>query len=260
MSEPSTLSKAAPTADAQEEPKTFGMSLVSSATAKQPRIIDCEVDEIIEQLRDGRGEVRAKVERIRQKFWQVMEITNGDRKAAKKAINEIKLSLPAVMPSGTFERRDDDALTQHSGILCVDVDGQGREKLAEVKEKLRQSMFLYALFDSPTQDGVKGFFRVPADAEKHLASFYALRKHVLEIAGVKIDKSCKNVGRLCFLSYDPEIYVNEDATEIPPLDEPDEPEELLRRQEFKPGDPRIATRRRVAKEQFGEIDYYNETQ
>ena len=52
MSEASNLSQAAPTADAQQELKTFRMSLVSSARAKQPRIIDCEAEEIIELIRD----------------------------------------------------------------------------------------------------------------------------------------------------------------------------------------------------------------
>src|SRR5437899_5210903 len=120
MSEPSTSSQAALTADTQspQEPKTFRMSLVSSARAKQPRIIDCEAEEIVELIRDGSGEVRAKIERIRKEFWRVMA-TNGDRKAAKKAIHEVKLSLPAVMPSGTFTRRDDEALSQHSGIICI---------------------------------------------------------------------------------------------------------------------------------------------
>src|SRR5207248_11443656 len=52
-------------------------------------------------------------------------------------------------------------------------------------------------------------------------------------------------------------YVNEEAVELPVLAAPEEP---IRLQEFKPGDPRLATRRRIAKEQFGEIAYYSDTQ
>jgi hypothetical protein len=70
MSEASTLLQPAPTADAQRELKTIR---VSRASAKHNRVIGhCELGEIVEQIRTGSGGVRAKVERIREKFWQVL--------------------------------------------------------------------------------------------------------------------------------------------------------------------------------------------
>ena len=253
------IEAAAPTPNSQQELKTFYISLVSSAREKKPRIIDCEAEDILDQIRDGTGGIRPKIARIREEFWRVMGATNGNRKAAKDAIQELKLSLPAMMPSGTFTARNNKALSKHSGLICIDIDGVGRENLAKVKAKLRESMFLYALFDSPTQDGVKAFFRVPADGAKHAASFRALVAHVLEVAGVMVDESGKNVGRLCFLSYDPEIYVNEEAAEFPVIAEPEEPPHLDRGEQFSAGDPRLQMRRGIVKELLGDTDWKTET-
>src|SRR5205809_272751 len=123
MSEASTLLQPGPTADAQRELKTIR---VSRASAKHNRVVgECELGEIIEQIRTGSGGVVVKIERIREKFWQVMDATNGDRQAAKDAVHELKTALPAVMPSGIFTRRNDKALSRHSGVICIDIDGLG---------------------------------------------------------------------------------------------------------------------------------------
>jgi hypothetical protein len=50
---------------------------------------------------------------------------------------------------------------------------------------------------------------VAADAGKHMASFHAVERHVYELTGIKIDQACKDVSRLCFVSYDPELWMNE---------------------------------------------------
>ena len=44
-----------------------------------------------------------------------------------------------------------------------------------------------------------------------------------KLTGIRIDESGKDVSRLCFLSHDPEIYVNEKAREIEPLPEVEKP-------------------------------------
>src|SRR5436853_5792250 len=115
MSEPSNIPQAAPTADAQQEPKTIYVSRVESA--RDTVTSDCTATEIIDQIRTGSGGVRARIERIREKFSQVMDATNGDREIAKDAVKELKKALPGVTWSGTFKHRKDEALNQPSGLL-----------------------------------------------------------------------------------------------------------------------------------------------
>ena len=46
----------------------------------------------------------------------------------KSARNEIKKQLPAVCFSGTFSKRADSALIEHSGLICLDFDGYEKQK------------------------------------------------------------------------------------------------------------------------------------
>jgi hypothetical protein len=93
-------------------------------------------------------------------------------------------------------------------------------KLPEVREKLEKSPHVFALFLSPTGYGLKPVLRVRADASCHKGSFRAVEKHVYELCGVQVDQKCKDSARLCFMSHDPELYVNENAIELEPLPEP----------------------------------------
>jgi hypothetical protein len=111
---------------------------------------------------------------------------------------------------------------KHSGLLCADLDSLGA-RLREVRQKLVKSPHVWALFLSPSGDGLKAVFRVPADSSKHLASFRAVEKHVLELTGIAIDESCSDVARLCFMSYDPGIWLNPHAIPIEPLPLPEKP-------------------------------------
>ena len=77
-----------------------------------------------------------------------------------------------------------------------------------MREKLSDSPHLWTLFKSPSGDGLKAVFRVPADQAKHAGSFRAVEQHVKKLTGVQIDQACKDVARLCFLSYDPELIYN----------------------------------------------------
>jgi len=112
--------------------------------------------------------------------------------------------------SGRFSQRTSEKLIEHSGYLCADLDSLGK-RLPEIHEKLRNSLHVLAVFLSPSGDGLKAVFRVPADATKHQGSFRAIEKHIKELTGVQIDKSGKDVSRLCFVSSAPDLYVNENA-------------------------------------------------
>ena len=248
MSKASTLSQTVPPADAQQEVKRINISRVESA--RDTVTSDCTAAEIIDQIRIGSGGVGARIERIREKFWRVMGTTNGDREAAKDAVNELKKTLPGVTWSGTFKHRKDEALNQPSGLLGADLDGLGPAGIAEAREALRKSEFVWAIFVSPTGDGLKVVIRVRADRDTHLASFRAVEELIFQLTGRRIDTKCSNLSRLCFLSYDPEAYLNEDAIELPPLPEA----EPRKSSDSSPvSDELLQIRRTIASELLGDI-------
>jgi hypothetical protein len=211
--------------------------------------------QIIESIRaDKLFFLRDPILKIRSTFANVVVSSSGDRKSAKKAVADAKKRLPGVMWSGSFRERSAEKLLEHSGLLCADLD-ELAERLPDVREKLLSSPYLWALFASPTGDGLKCVFRVAADAEKHKKSFLAIEQHVRELCGVQIDGSCKDVARLCFLSHDPDVYLNENAVELPPLVEPEQQAKI-----HEPiADEKLQRRRELAEEVLGDINWHSDS-
>jgi AAA domain/VirE N-terminal domain len=212
--------------------------------------------QIIESIRaDKLFCLREPILKIRNTFANALESSGGDRKPAKKAIADAKKRLPGVMWSGTFRERSAEKLLEHSGLLCADLDELGG-RLPDIREKLLSSPHVWALFPSPTGDGLKCVFRVAADAEKHKKSFLAIEQHVRELCGVQIDGSCKDVARLCFLSHDPEVYCNDNAIELAPVVETEVSSDSSK--VFTPSEPELARRREIAAEILGNIGWKEE--
>ena len=124
--------------------------------------------------------------------------------------NELKKQLPAICFSGTFNKRNDSALIEHSGLMCLDFDGYEKQKaLLEDKENLSKSKFVYSVFVSPSGNGLKVLVKIPADAENHQNYFNSLEKH---FNSPYFDKTSKNISRVCYESYDPLIHINENSS------------------------------------------------
>lgn len=130
---------------------------------------------------------------------RIIEIRN---EADDNRIKKLKEQLPSVTFSGTFASREDDKLIEHSGFLCLDFDDVNVE---DCKEKFRQWEHTYATFISPTGTGVKVLLRI-ANPKKHREHFAALKKLF-----PNTDEKCSNPSRVCYESYDPEIFINPES-------------------------------------------------
>jgi len=151
------------------------------------------VQQVLACVRDGTYKVQ--VEAIRAAL--------GDER------RRLKEALPGVCFSGTFTKRANDALQTHSGLLCLDFDKVPPDELEALRSKLQEKPYTFAVFRSPSGDGLKALARIPTDKERHRAYFNALAELF-----PSLDKSGKDPARLCFLSWDPELYVNLDAVEF----------------------------------------------
>ena len=124
--------------------------------------------------------------------------------------NEIKKDLPAVCFSGTFNKRNDSSLVEHSGFICLDFDGYKKQKiLLGDKESLTKDKYVYSVFISPSGNGLKVLVKIPEDPDNHVNYFNSLEKH---FNSQYFDKTCKNLSRVCYESYDPLIYINEQSS------------------------------------------------
>ncbi len=123
--------------------------------------------------------------------------------------------LKAITVSGVFQSGHADAnLIMHSGLMQMDFDFKDFSKtktLGEVRSILQDDPFTHVGFISPSGNGYKVFVLVEPSEMFHRVIYDCFKLYYLEKYELRVDPSCKNVGRLCFLSYDPEIYVNKYA-------------------------------------------------
>jgi len=127
----------------------------------------------------------------------------------KSERNELKKKLPSICFSGVFNKRSDSALVEHSGLICLDFDGYEKKKdLTEDRLKFEKNKFVFAVFVSPSGNGLKVIVKIPKDSENHTKYFNSLNKH---FASPYFDTTSKNVSRVCYESFDKQLYVNQNS-------------------------------------------------
>lgn len=147
--------------------------------------------------------IETYLEYVKDGYWQDTVI---DVRANRKSKDQAEV----VTLSGVFNGdKSAKSLVEHSGFLCIDIDA--KDQICQIsKDVLKQDPYSFAIHDSISGNG--GFVViVKIDPNKHLDAFLGLEKYYFTNYSIVIDKSCKNVNRLRFVSYDPELYHNPKA-------------------------------------------------
>jgi len=130
-----------------------------------------------------------------------------------EAYNKAKKSLPAFTPSGKFVGgRKLDFLANYSNCIILDIDKLSANDLQNAKHLANQSEFTFASFISPSGNGLKILVKINSDKADHKEAFQLVQAYYEAILKLEIDKSGKDVTRLCFYSWDENLYLNENAT------------------------------------------------
>ena len=153
-----------------------------------------DVDVILERIKSGKSK----------------EVINAIRKEKnKEERNKLKQKLPAICFSGTFNKRNDYSLIDHSGLICLDFDGYpSRKDMMSARNEIIADKYVYSCFVSPSGDGLKVLVKIPKDSMNHKHYFNSLNEH---FASDHFDVTSKNISRVCYESYDPLIHINEKA-------------------------------------------------
>tara|TARA_R110002012_G_scaffold43120_1_gene116767 strand:+ start:4628 stop:6883 length:2256 start_codon:yes stop_codon:yes gene_type:complete len=158
-----------------------------------------DVLEILKRIKDGNSK----------------DIVNKIREEKDKdAKGEIKKRLPSICFSGRFSKRKAEFLLEHSGLICLDVDDLKIKDLKKIKSKICDDDHVFACFISPSGLGLKIIIKIHPDKAEHKSQFLALEHHfnnVLSTYGACVDKSGKDVGRVCYESYDDDMFYNPDS-------------------------------------------------
>ncbi|WP_310559171.1 VapE domain-containing protein [Flavobacterium sp.] len=131
----------------------------------------------------------------------------------EEAYNKAKKSLPAFTPSGKFVGgRKLEFLTEYSKFIILDIDKLSTTDLQKSKSIAAQSEFTYACFISPSGNGLKILVKIDTPKTEHKETFLKVQAYYENILKLEIDKSGKDLTRLCFYSWDENLYLNEKAS------------------------------------------------
>lgn len=164
-----------------------------------PYIVDLE--KVIQRIRQGKSK----------------DIIDMVRSAVTKdEADRIKNTLPCILFAGEFSERNGESLVKHSGLCVVDFDKYPDTKtMLSHLELLKENPYFITLFISPSGKGIKGVIRIPESIKQtHPRYFKAFQK---KYEYEYFDISNSNIDRVCFESYDPNIYVNYDAEIFNPV-------------------------------------------
>lgn len=159
------------------------------------------MDKIIKRIKQGAS--KEVIEKIRTS-------------TTKELKTSLKNTLPSILFAGEFSERNSNSLISHSGLMVLDFDNyESPEAMKSHREVLKQNQHFILVFTSPSGNGHKAVAKIPtATKETHPKYFKAFQK---EFDYDYFDISNCNVDRVCFESYDPDIYVNLDAEIFSPV-------------------------------------------
>lgn len=146
---------------------------------------------------------------------QYKDIVETIRKGATiderhKIKGKYRNTLPCATICGCFNGRKSDKIVSYSGLMAIDIDYKdNQEIIAEVPGILRGLDYVVYAGKSISGDGYFAICKIhnPKRLKEH---YMALEADFKEL-GITLDKSCKDITRLRFVSYNEQPYYNPNA-------------------------------------------------
>jgi hypothetical protein len=193
-------------------PLTAPVSVFQGSTNTTP-VTTLPLATVLQHIQEGR--YRAYVEQLRHR-----RATQGEH-----AYNHAKRSSQAFTPAGTFTQRNNASLEAPSGCLNLDMDDL--PDLDHARALLGADPSLLYMFLSPSGTGLKLGLHVSGytDAATYRHAWLAVERYLVQTypdLAVSNDRACKDVARLCYMSWDPDLYCNTAAVpfRVPPVEPP----------------------------------------
>lgn len=134
-------------------------------------------------------------------------------KADEKTASEIKSSLIGFTTSGTFgQSRTKVHLETYSQVIGLDFDHIPVMEIASLVKTINSCEYTFASFISPSGEGLKVFIKVNSNAEQHTIVYNQIANLYKDLSGYDFDAKCKDITRLCFVSHDTDLFINENAS------------------------------------------------
>lgn len=165
------------------------------------KAFDLTLEEVAERLKTS---YKADIEHIRA--------------LPKAEYDEAKKKLHAVLFGGIAVNRNDNDIQEASGLMITDYDHLPEDDYKRIWDKLKNNKHTVMLFRSPSGDGIKAVVSIPKSSkDDYRKRFKTYADYIDESEYFDIKNS--NISRLCFVSYDPDLYTNWDAVPFTEINE-----------------------------------------
>jgi hypothetical protein len=134
------------------------------------------------------------------------------RQSENPSKNPLKDKLPVFTPTGQFNYRSMAGLEEYNGLMCLDIDHI--EDPESLKSKCKKLNYVYSAFVTPSGKGLKVLIKTNATSENYRDIELKVATAFQHDTGAIRDNHCKDIARIQFVSYDPELYINENSSLI----------------------------------------------
>jgi hypothetical protein len=117
--------------------------------------------------------------------------------------------LPCFTPTGKFNHRSIKGLEEYNGLICLDIDHV--EDPAALKQKVAAIDWVTSAFITPSGKGLKVLVQTQGTTDNYKQTEELVAHAFFEATGINRDSRAKDIARIQFVSYDPEIYINVNA-------------------------------------------------
>ncbi|MFN8229489.1 MAG: BT4734/BF3469 family protein [Bacteroidia bacterium] len=139
-------------------------------------------------------------------------ITEIRNEPDKEKRHLLKKKLPIVTFGGVFKDSRKSELMNCTGFLILDFDNL--DEVDVLKVLIAQLKYTYACFVSPSANGLKVLVKAKInDAKSYKRAILKLFEYFKKELGIEADKSKQNINDACYLSYDNDLYINENSIE-----------------------------------------------
>ena len=145
------------------------------------------------------------------------ELINKIRKSNNKDDkSKLKAKLPAILFQGEFTHRAIAGLIKSSKLMVLDFDGiETKEELKNTFNLLKDNKHILSVFISPSELGLKALLVIAElDSINYTKVFKTFKR---EFNYNYFDIVTSDISRVCFSSYDPNIYINYNAEVYNPI-------------------------------------------
>ena len=193
------------------------------------------ISEFVTQIRNGKWKNEVS------SYRQLM------RDGKTEEAGRIKSNLPAILVAGQCEGGHTKAnFRRFSALQLMDIDHYAGD-LRALLDLLSQQLWAYAGWITVSGKGIKVVVRVDAETpyEFEKLAYPQVEARVQELIGFPVDKQCKDLTRMCYVSWDEDAFLKEDCevfpwrekvSELPVGNEPEFPRMPLSIEDLPPAD------------------------